>query len=384
MCLADFPALRYYKSHYQQRRIFLRRIGVLTSGGDCAGLNAAIRAIVHCATFKYGWEVIGIRNGTMGLLRDPLDYQKIDIDYTNRYAADLLRRGGTILGSTTSGNPLAFVMPDGTVQDRSEELIRNYHHLNLDGLIAIGGDGSLKILQTLATKGKMNLVGIPKTIDNDIGLTEAIGFSSAIHVATEALDSLASTAASHDRFMILEVMGRDAGHIALYAGIAGGADVILIPEIPFHMDIIAKKITALLHSGRTHGLIVVAEAARPVGHEVFTKQASTGQEKYGGIGNFVGHKLFEMIGLDSRVTVLGHLQRGGKPIARDRVLASSFGVHAVELIAQKKFGQMVAWHNGDIVDVSIDEVLQHYNVVDINGTTIKTARGLGTCLGDAL
>jgi 6-phosphofructokinase 1 len=361
----------------------LDRIGVLTSGGDCAGLNAAIRAIVHCATFKYGWEVIGIRNGTTGLLRNPLDYQKIDIDYTNRYAVDLLRRGGTILGSVTTGNPLAFTMPDGTVQDRSDELIENYHKLGLNGLIAIGGDGSLKILQELAKKGNINLVGIPKTIDNDIGLTEAIGFSSAIHMATEALDSLASTAASHDRFMVLEVMGRDAGHIALYSGIAGGADVILIPEIPFHMDVIAKKITTLLHTGRTHGLIVVAEAARPIGHEAFMKQPHMGQEKYGGVGNFVGQQLYEMIGLDNRVTVLGHLQRGGKPIARDRVLASSFGVHAVELMAQSKFGQMVAWRNGDIVDVSIDEVLQHYNVVDINGTTIKTARGLGICLGDS-
>jgi len=362
----------------------LRRIGVLTSGGDCAGLNAAIRAIVHCATFKYGWEVVGIRNGTTGLLRTPLDYQKIDIDYTNRYAVDLLRRGGTILGSVTTGNPLAFSMPNGTIQDRSDELIRNYHHLNLDGLIAIGGDGSLKILHALAKKGGMKLIGIPKTIDNDIGLTEAIGFSSATHIATEALDNLASTAASHDRFMILEVMGRDAGHISLYAGIAGGADVILIPEIPFHMDVVAKKITSLMHSGRTHGLIIVAEAATPVGHDIFTKKAAGGQEKYGGVGNFVGHKLYEMIGLDNRVTVLGHLQRGGKPTARDRVLASSFGVHAVELIAQNKFGQMVAWRDGDIVDVSIEEVLKHYNVVDINGTTVKTARGLGICLGDAL
>lgn len=362
----------------------MRRIGVLTSGGDCAGLNAAIRAIVHCATFKYGWEVIGIRNSTTGLLRDPLDYQKIDIDYTNRYAVDLLRRGGTILGSTTTGNPLAFVMPDGSVKDRSDELIENYHKLHLDGLIVIGGDGSLKILQALAKKGKMNIVGIPKTIDNDIGLTESIGFVSATHVATEALDTLASTAASHDRFMILEVMGRDAGHIALYSGIAGGADVILIPEIPFHMEIIVKKITSLLHSGRTHGLIVVAEAATPVGQEIFRKQATPGQEKYGGIGAFVGQKLHELIGLDNRVTVLGHLQRGGKPTSRDRVLACSFGVHAVELIAQNKFGQMVAWRNGDIVDVSIDEVLKHYNTVDINGTTIKTARGLGICLGDTL
>jgi 6-phosphofructokinase 1 len=208
----------------------IRRIGILTSGGDCAGLNAALRAVVHRAVEGYGWEVIGIRQGTAGLLARPVDAQPLEISLFN---GTLLRTGGTILGTTNRGDPFDYPLPDGSRLDRSEEVIDGYRQLGLDALIGIGGDGSLDILRRLAQQGGINLVGIPKTIDNDLGHTEvSIGYASAVTVATDALDHLQPTAASHSRVMVLEVMGRDAGHIALSAGIAGGADVILIPEIP--------------------------------------------------------------------------------------------------------------------------------------------------------
>ncbi len=215
-----------------------KRIGILTSGGDCSGLNAVIRAVVHCACEK-DWEVLGIRQATLGLMARPPQFTKLEIDQVD----PLLTSGGTMLGTTNKGDPFAFPMPDGSLCDRSEEIIAGYHQLGLDALIGIGGDGSLAILRRLAQQGGINLVGIPKTIDNDIGITEhAIGFDTAVNIATEALDRLHFTAASHSRVIILEVMGRDAGHIAIAAGIAGGADVILIPEIPYSIDHICHKI----------------------------------------------------------------------------------------------------------------------------------------------
>src|SRR5258706_4742490 len=235
-----------------------KRIGILTSGGDCAGLNAVIRAIVLHARGRYGWEVVGIREGTQGLLDRPPRAETLDVaDMTNQ----MLTLGGTILGTTNKGDPFAYPMPDGSVVDRSNEIIEGVRALNLDAVIGIGGDGSFRILHRLARQGRFPLIGIPKTIDNDLGLTEmSIGFNTAVAVATQALDRLPPTAASHSRVMVLEVMGRDAGHIALAAGIAGGADVILIPEIRYRLDTIKAKIEALKHSGRNFALIVVAEA----------------------------------------------------------------------------------------------------------------------------
>src|SRR5215471_5983452 len=225
----------------------VKTIGILTSGGDCGGLNAVIRSVVHRAA-HYDWRVLGIRDGTMGLMERPLRASQLDLSVVD---GNMMRMGGTILGTTNKGNPFAFPMPDKTTKDRSEEVIAGVRELGLDAVIGIGGDGSFAILRKLAQQGKIPLVGVPKTIDNDIGLTEtSIGFDTAVAVATEALDRLQPTAASHARVMLLEVMGRDAGHIALHAGIAGGADIILIPEIPYQIESVARKIQEIRSQGR--------------------------------------------------------------------------------------------------------------------------------------
>ena len=238
----------------------MKRIGILTSGGDCAGLNAAVRSIFYRANDKYNLEVFGILEGTVGLMNRPLSYIKLNY---NTFSGNLLRQGGTFLGTTNKGNPFKFPMPDGSFKDRTDEIIAGYNELELDGLIVIGGDGSMKILKDIADKGNMNIVAIPKTIDNDVGATEnSIGFHTAVNEAANALDNLQFTAASHKRTMILEVMGRDAGHIALNAGIAGGADVILIPEINYSIDGIINKLKKMNNYGINHSLIIVAEAVK--------------------------------------------------------------------------------------------------------------------------
>lgn len=359
-----------------------KRIGVLTSGGDCAGLNAVLRSITYRAILTYEWDVIGIRKGMTGLITRPLDYQEMTIETCD---AVMLRSGGTILGSTNKDNPLDFQGLDGSYRDRSKDFFEGYKQLGLDSLIVIGGDGSLKILHGLSLKGNLNLVAIPKTIDNDLGLTEnAIGYSTAVDVATEALDRLQPTAASHQRVMILEVMGRDAGHIALAAGIAGGADVILIPEIPYTFEEIQRKIKSLANQGRNFALIIVAEAVKKEDGTPVTIPNHTGRIRYGGIGHYLGEKISKLTGAETRVTVLGHLQRGGQPSAKDRTLASAFGVAAVDLIAKNKFNRMVAWQNRNVVDVPLVEAYKNYQTVDPNGVLIRTAKGLGTSFGDTV
>lgn len=358
----------------------MKRIGILTSGGDCAGLNAVIHAVVNRAVGTYGWEVFGIREGTHGLLSRPLRYQVLTRDMVG---ATMMRQGGTILGTTNRGNPFAFPMGDGTTRDRSAEIIAGCRDLDLDALIGIGGDGSFAILRKLAQKGRLNLVGIPKTIDNDIGLTEtSVGFDTAVAVATEALDRLQPTAASHARVMVLEVMGRDAGHIALAAGIAGGADVILIPEIPYRIEAVAAKIQALRTGGRNFALVVVSEAVRTQEGEESRVIYAGGEKRFGGIGHYIGERIAVETGAETRVTVLGHVQRGGMPSYSDRLIASAFGVHAVDLIAEGRFDRMVAWQNRRVVDVPIVDAIAHYQAVERDGTLVKTARGLGICLGD--
>src|SRR3954469_4319055 len=357
-----------------------KRIGILTSGGDCAGLNAVIRAIVLHARGRYGWEVVGIREGTQGLLDRPPRAETLDVaDMTNQ----MLTLGGTILGTTNKGDPFAYPMPDGALIDRSNEIIDGVRALNLDAVIGIGGDGSFRILHRLARQGRFPLIGIPKTIDNDLGLTEmSIGFNTAVAVATEALDRLQPTAASHSRVMILEVMGRDAGHIALAAGIAGGADVILIPEIPFSLDSIAEKIHQVRRQGRNFALVVVSEAVKTSEGKEVQKEYLDGQKRFGGIGNYIGEQIAAATGAETRVTVLGHVQRGSMPSPRDRLIASAFGVHAVDLIAEGKFDRMVAWSNRQVIDVSIEDAIARYQAVELDGALVKTARGLGICLGD--
>lgn len=356
-----------------------KRIGILTSGGDCAGLNAVIRAVVHSANIR-GWEVVGILDGTHGLLQKPPQYKVLD---PNEFDGNVMRMGGTLLGTTNKGNPFDFPMPDGTKKDRSDEIVAGFKELNLDAVVTIGGDGSFAILKKLAEKGGINMVGIPKTIDNDIGKTEtSVGFDTAVSVATEALDRLQPTAASHDRVMVLEVMGRDAGHIALHAGIAGGADVILIPEISYKMEKVAKKIKDVMEGGRNFALVVVSEALKTEKGEKFEVTYSGGEKRYGGIGNYVGARIAELTGAETRVTVLGHVQRGSSPTYNDRLLASAFGVKAVDLIAEGKFGRMVAWQHRTVVDVAIEDAIAAYQDVDPNDTLVKTAKLLGISFGE--
>ena len=357
-----------------------RRIGILTSGGDCAGLNAVLRAAVLHAVGRYGWTVYGIHKGTAGLMSRPVEAEELD---PARFDGSFLRQAGTILGTTNKGNPFAYPLEDGGVEDRAEQVIAGYRELGLDALIGIGGDGSLSILRRLAQQGGLNLVGIPKTIDNDLGHTEvAIGHASAVEVATDALDHLQPTAASHDRVMVLEVMGRDAGHIALSAGIAGGADVILIPEIDYSIASVAEKIEDLRAKGRNFGLVVVAEAIKTERGESFGELTPEGKIRYGGIGHYIAERLVEATGAETRVTVLGHLQRGGTPVSRDRLMASVFGVHAVDLIAQERYDRMVAWRDRSVVDIPLAEATATYHAVDPDGPLVRTARGLGISFGD--
>ncbi len=356
-----------------------KRIGILTSGGDCAGLNAVIRAVVHRAVGTYDWEVLGICRSTLGLMSSPPEVITLDIDKVDR----LLTMGGTVLGTTNKGDPFAFPLEDGSLRDRSEEIISGYHQLGLSALIGIGGDGSLALLRRLANQGGINLVGIPKTIDNDVGCTErSIGFDTAVNIATEALDRLHFTAASHSRVMILEVMGRDAGHIALNAGIAGGADIILIPEIPYTLEKVCDKIRDRQSKGKNFSIVIVSEAVCTLEGNPVKNMDRFGECRLGGIGQYLAEQISISSGAETRVTVLGHVQRGGIPSSLDRLLGTAFGVAAVDLIADGKYDQVVTWQNREVVSVPIAEAIGQYRAVDPNDTLVKTARGLGICLGD--
>ncbi len=356
-----------------------KRIGILTSGGDCAGLNAVLRAAVYAATGR-GWEVYGIEDGTAGLLDRPMRYRVLT---RQMFDTTIMRLGGTILGTTNKGNPFKLPQADGSFKDGSDDIIAGIRELKLDAVIGIGGDGSMEILRTLAKRGGFNLICIPKTMDNDVGKTEiSVGFETAAYVATEALDRLQPTAASHDRVMVLEVMGRDAGHVALNAGIAGGADVILLPEIPYDIEKVAAKIRACVTENRGFGLVIVSEAVKTRGGDALKVEHTGGEKRYGGIGHYISAEISQLTGFETRVTVLGHVLRGAPPIHTDRLVAAAFGVHAVELVAQGKFDRMVAWSNRQVIDVPIDEAIASYQVVDLNGALVKTARALGICLGD--
>ena len=355
------------------------RLGIMTSGGDCAGLNAVIRAVTLRATLGYGWTVLGIDEATHGLLKRPV----AAIPLTPEKVKGILHLGGTILRTTNRGNPFAYPDGEGNTKDRSEEIIEGYRELGLDALIGVGGDGSLTILRNLAQQGGINLIGIPKTIDNDLGHTErAVGFTTASVVATEAVDRLHVTAASHNRVMVLELMGRDAGHIALTAGVAGGADVILIPEIPHEMEKVCEKIEQRRKMGRNFSLVVVAESVRADNGESQRYVDAHGQSRYGGIGRVIAEEIAERTGAETRVTVLGHIQRGGSPMPLDRILGSAFGVAAVDLVAAGRFDRMVAWQNRRVVDVPIAEACAQYRAVDPEETLVHTARGLGISFGD--
>jgi 6-phosphofructokinase 1 len=359
----------------------MKRIGILTGGGDAPGLNAVIRAVVKTAIYKYDCEVIGIRNGYDGFIEEagivPLGIQDV---------RGLLPRGGTILGTANRGNPYARrVIRDGkeVTVDVSDEIVRGIGRLNMDALLVLGGDGTLHIAHELFLKGAP-IIGVPKTIDNDIGGTEAtFGFDTAVTTATEALDKLHTTAEAHHRVMVLELMGRNAGFIALRAGISGGADVILIPEIPFRFEAVAAKVRQRVERGMLFSIIAVSEGAKPIkGEQVFSR---LGDEIYtprlGGIGQLVGEYI-EQQGFESRVTVLGHLQRGGSPTPFDRWLATCYGSEAVRLAAQGRFDRMVSLQAGSIVDVPLSEAIAVPKRVDLNHDSMITARGLGISFGD--
>lgn len=359
----------------------VHRIGVLTGGGDCPGLNAVIRAVVKTAINEYHWEVLGIEDGFEGLIQPgkirPLTLQDV---------RGILPRGGTILGTTNRANPFSYeVQTSQGLQtfDVSDDVVRHAQVLGIDGLVVIGGDGSLNIAKELMVKG-LKVIGIPKTIDNDLLMTEVtFGFDTALNTAMEALDKLHTTAESHHRVIILEVMGRDAGWIALEAGIAGGADVILIPEIPYDLDVIIEKIRFRSQQGAKFSILVAAEGARPLGGDrIFQQERDIGGvARPGGIGNVLGVQLKKLAGLEVRVTVLGHLQRGGSPTAFDRLLASRFGTMAVHLIAAGQWGAMVALQGGKITNVPIAEAVACQKFVPPESDIILTARSLGICLG---
>lgn len=361
----------------------VRRIGVLTGGGDAPGLNAVIRAVVKSCLLTHRLRVLGIHNGFSGLVE--LKYRELDREDIR----GLLPRGGTVLGTTNRGNPFRYVYrrPDGKeeILDASETVKANVERLGLDALIVIGGDGSLSIGERFFREHRLPIIGVPKTIDNDISATDStFGFATALEVATGALDRLHTTAESHHRVMLLEVMGRDAGWIALHAGLAGGAHMVLIPEIPFRLEPLIAKIRAREQLGRPFSLIVVAEGAAPYnGSQVFQGEDQlTGWKRLGGISYEIGKEIAVRSGFDVRVTVLGHIQRGGTPVPRDRILATRFGVEAVRLAVRQQWGQMVALHAGSIVSVPLAEAVGKLKRVDPNGQLVAHARAIGIVFGD--
>ncbi|HEX2835480.1 MAG TPA: ATP-dependent 6-phosphofructokinase [Thermoanaerobaculia bacterium] len=352
----------------------MKRIGILTGGGDCPGLNAVIRAAVRTLVREHEIEAVGIQLGFEGLLT------KAIVPLTTESIRGILPKGGTLLRTTNRGNPFEYPDGAGGCVDRSAEVIANIHELGIDGIIAIGGDGTLRIAQRLCDLG-IPMVAVPKTIDNDLLATDyTFGFHTAVAVATDAVDRLHTTAESHDRVMILEVMGRNAGWIALYSGIAGGADIILVPEIPYRPQEIVKSIRERSKEGANFDIIVVAEGAKRIGGEEAYLDKAT--RRLGGIAYQVAADIQQHIDLEIRVTVLGHTQRGGSPIAFDRILASRFGSMAAELIAKKQFGQMVALRSDEIIAVPIKDAVSKLKYVDPDGQMVQTARNLGISFGD--
>jgi ATP-dependent phosphofructokinase / diphosphate-dependent phosphofructokinase len=357
------------------------RIGVLSGGGDAPGLNAVIRAVTKTAIFKYGWEVLGIIDGFEGLL-SPTKTRQLSSWNTR----GILFMGGTILGTTNRGNPFAHKTIMGgkeIVEDMSGVVLNNICETGIDALVVIGGDGSLKIGQGLQKLG-VPVIGVPKTIDNDLMATHVtFGFQTAVDTATDALDKLHTTAESHQRVIVLEVMGRYAGWIALEAGIAGSADVILIPEIPFSMEKVAERLMERKRSGSKSSIVVVAEGAKPQGGEMAVREkAADGYVlRLGGMGEIVANEISRCTQIETRVTVLGHLQRGGSPCPFDRILATRYGAAAVELIAQKKFGEMVSYQPPDITSVPLEKAISNLKLVDPEGELVKTAEGMGVTFG---
>ncbi|CAN5399368.1 6-phosphofructokinase [soil metagenome] len=365
----------------------IRRIAISTGGGDAPGLNAVIRAVVLAATNR-GWECVGIRDGFNGILAPEQYDGKGVFPVTRNRVRGIAHLGGTILGTTNKGNPLEFpvTQPDGSIKtiDRSGEILDYFSNHGIDALISIGGDGSLTIANALYKKG-LRVIGVPKTIDNDLDKTyTTFGFDTAVAFATECLDRLHSTAESHQRVMVVEVMGRYAGWIALHAGISGGAHSILIPEIPFDLDKVAAKVMQREVYGRSYSIIVASEGAQPIdGHRAILEAAEPGQaERLGGIGERVAKELEKRTGKDARVVVLGHLLRGGSPTSFDRLAALRFGAASVRALEEGYSGVMVALAFPNVNYVALEEVAGRMKGVPMDSDTLQTARDIGICLGD--
>ncbi len=360
----------------------MKRLAISTGGGDAPGLNAVIRAAVKTAIYDYNAEILGIRNGLDGLFEEGGVYP-----LTIETVRGILPRGGTILGAANRGNPFKQKVEkngETVIVDRTQAYVEKIKALDIDALILVGGDGTLGIGLKLLERG-VPIIGVPKTIDNDVGGTDyTFGFDTAASIAMDAIDRLHSTAEAHHRVMILELMGRDAGFIALTAGLAGGADVILIPEIPFQFKHICQKISERVQRGTYFSIISASEGAKPAGEEKsYTSKGSvTTAPRLGGIGQRVADEVSELCGVETRVTVLGHLQRGGSPTVFDRALATRYGSEAVRVAARGGYGRMVALHGTDIVDVALKEAVVVPKRVDVNGDMVRTARALGISFGD--
>lgn len=352
----------------------IRCIGISTGGGDAPGLNAVIRAAVKCAVLKYKWKVIGIPDGFDGLIW-PEKARELTLDDVS----GILPRGGTILGTTNRGNPFEYkVLENGreVSKDISDDVIANSRKLGIDAIVAIGGDGSQKIAWQLYQRG-LKLVGVPKTIDNDLSATEVtFGFDTALATATDAVDKIHTTAEAHHRVMIVEVMGRDAGWIALSAGLAGGAHVVLIPEVPFTIANICEYIAQRENDGKHFTIVVVAEGIK------LPPELKENRRQNSPVGNLIAQAISTKSHKEARVSVLGHIQRGGSPTPFDRILATRFGVAAVELIAKGDFGKMVCLRNSQIESVSIADAIGNLKTVDPQGDLARTARAIGMCFGD--
>lgn len=367
-----------------QKPVRIRRIAITTGGGDAPGLNAVIRAVVMTAN-RLGWECVGIRDGYDGLL-GPLRGGGL-VQLTPGRVQGITQQGGTILGSTNAGNPFRYPVraADGTVveKDRSSELIRAFRREGIDALVAIGGDGSLGIANALAKKG-LRVVGVPKTIDNDLADTAVtFGFDTAVSFATECIERLHTTAASHRRLMVVEVMGRDAGWIALNSGVSADAHAILIPEIPYDIGKVAASIRAREAAGRYYSVVVVAEGASPKGGRRTVMEHQVGRaERLGGVGERVANELAKLTGKETRHVVLGHLLRGGAPTTFDRLLSLRFGAAAVRALADGRDGVMVALAPPTVRYVPLSRIARRIRRVPVGSDTVRTARDLGICFGD--
>lgn len=363
----------------------MKKILILTGGGDCPGLNAVIRGIYKRAKREKDWDVYGSIEAFNGVFRDPAEIIKL----TNAKTAGIHVKGGTILKTTNKGNPLQFpvAQPDGSIKfiDRSAELAQRVRDLKFDAVINIGGDGSQKISKALYDKG-VPIIGVPKTIDNDLAATDVtFGFQTAVQIATDSFDKLVSTAESHHRVMIMEVMGRDAGWIALHTAIAGGAEICIIPEIPYDIKKIARRVDLRYTKGRGFVNIVIAEGAKPRDGTVSTLESEKGSEhvRLGGVAFQLSRQLKDAgCKAEIRETVLGHVQRGGSPVAYDRVLATLLGVKAFELALKKDFGKMVSFVNNAVTAVTLEAATREHRLVDKNSYLVHAARGLNISLGD--